>query len=140
MEQANSTLYVVWLYVSQEKQITIGKKGTFSFPKGHYLYIGSAKRGLSQRLQRHYRLNKKKRWHIDYFRENASWRHSWAFQEASGECALQKYTADLLKGEYPVPSLGSSDCCCPAHLIKVPEMSKTKGDLLSRFWHENTFT
>lgn len=136
MAQEHLTLYIIWLYLEKETNITIGKKGSFSFPKGDYLYIGSAKRGLSQRLKRHYRLDKKKRWHIDYFRAHALWRKKWTFHERTGECALRRFTADMLNAEYPLRGFGSSDCRCPAHLLKVPEMSKTTGNRLSKRWHK----
>jgi Uri superfamily endonuclease len=54
------------------KKIPIGKLGTFYFPAGFYIYVGSALNGLDARITRHLSKNKKKRWHIDYFLDRAT--------------------------------------------------------------------
>jgi len=42
------------------------RPGQIPFPAGWYVYTGSARNGLAQRVGRHLRHNKRKHWHIDY--------------------------------------------------------------------------
>ena len=58
--------YLLILENRSDEKIEIGHLGKVSFKKGYYVYIGSAMNGLDQRVKRHYRFRKNKRWHIDY--------------------------------------------------------------------------
>ena len=42
------------------------RKESICMEKGLYLYVGSAKKGLEQRLARHMKKRKNRFWHIDY--------------------------------------------------------------------------
>jgi hypothetical protein len=45
-------------------RLRVGALGVLSFEPGYYCYVGSARRGLKARLQRHLRRSrKKKHWH-----------------------------------------------------------------------------
>jgi sugar fermentation stimulation protein A len=46
--------------------IHVGALGEFRFGEGWYVYAGSAMGGLQARIRRHFRTEKKLRWHIDY--------------------------------------------------------------------------
>jgi Uri superfamily endonuclease len=98
----------------------VGRLGVFDFPRGYYVYIGSAlgSGGLA-RLERHLRSAsgslKRPHWHIDYllcnplFRLEESW---WAVTPERLECRLAK----SLPGRH-IPRFGSSDCRCGSHLV-----------------------
>ena len=47
--------YALVLQLERQEEIAIGKLGTFTFPAGYYLYVGSAlgPGGLEARLARH---------------------------------------------------------------------------------------
>ncbi|MFQ6031477.1 MAG: DUF123 domain-containing protein [Candidatus Zixiibacteriota bacterium] len=64
-------IYQLLIYLPKNAWIIIGKRGKFRFPKGYYIYTGSARNGLEKRIKRH--LNKKKKhfWHIDYLLDSA---------------------------------------------------------------------
>jgi Uri superfamily endonuclease len=47
------TLYSIHLKLEDNPLLLIGKLGTFSFQKGTYIYIGSPKRNIRQRINRH---------------------------------------------------------------------------------------
>ena len=64
----NDTLYAIHLHLPDDIEATIGAFGTFPFPNGHYVYIGSAKKNIRSRVERHYKMDKPNRWHLDYFR------------------------------------------------------------------------
>jgi len=60
--------YSLMIFASRAVRVRVGSLGSFSFPRGVYLYVGSArgKGGLKARVQRHLTRPKVKRWHIDY--------------------------------------------------------------------------
>ena len=118
----NHTYYSIFLNIKKECEVEIGKLGIQSFQPGVYVYVGSAKRNLLKRVERHICMNKKKRWHMDYIRPYGSIVKIITYDDSLGECELAgKFIA---KGEIPVPRMGSSDCKCPSHFIYLgnPEL------------------
>ena len=109
------TLYAVFLTLPEDTTIQIGALGTFNFPQGNYVYIGSAKKNIVKRTGRHYEKNKKKRWHLDYFRPFCDITEIQSFKEEAGECALAARFSK--QGAIVVNRFGASDCRCPGHLI-----------------------
>ena len=112
--------YALVLHLGRQEEIAIGKLGTFVFPAGYYLYLGSAlgPGGLEARLARHRRRGKRPRWHIDYLLERAAPVEVWSV--ASGrrlECLWARAARELPGARIPVPGFGSSDCRCPSHLV-----------------------
>lgn len=110
-------IYLLHIFVKNDLALQIGKLGERFFPRGEYLYIGSAQNGLKKRIERH--LGKRRRlfWHIDYLLANESveikdiiW-HKEAGKEE--ECKI----ASLLRsfGE-AIVGFGSTDCKCESHL------------------------
>ncbi|MBC7288727.1 MAG: GIY-YIG nuclease family protein [Armatimonadetes bacterium] len=94
----------------------IGALGWHRFEAGLYIYFGTAQRGLSARLARHFSKAKRLRWHIDYLTVHAScvgallWRAP-RERECDGAQAAAKVWP------CPVARFGSSDCGCAAHLF-----------------------
>jgi len=112
--------YALLLELEQEAVITVGRLGTFRFPAGYYVYVGSAlgSGGLAARLARHRRRDKKLRWHIDYVLAHA--RIVDVRVDDSGErleCAWACALLSVPGVQVVVPRLGSSDCTCPSHLV-----------------------
>lgn len=115
----NHTLYAVFLTLSEDQIIEIGAKGPFSFTKGTYVYIGSAKKHIEKRVNRHYQIDKKKRWHIDYLRPYCTVTKIQTYDHPAGECSLAALFAK--EGEVWIKRFGASDCKCNGHLIKLNE-------------------
>ena len=114
--------YALLLALDGEAAITVGKLGTFAFPAGYYLYIGSARSGLWPRLRRHLKREKKLRWHIDYLRQHAEVIEVWYLvSDEPMECPWARTAATLPGAQTPVAGFGSSDCRCQSHLIHYPE-------------------
>jgi Uri superfamily endonuclease len=124
--------YALLLEMDEQERITIGKLGTFDFPAGYYLYVGSAlgPGGLRARLARHRRGSespsgsnsgqggKKLHWHIDYLLQQAQLIEVWSMvSEERLECKWGEVARRLSGAQVPVRGFGSSDCRCPAHLI-----------------------
>ena len=115
--------YLLFLYISEE--IPIDRRGErIDLEKGFYFYIGSAfgAGGLSSRLHRHIRKQKKKHWHIDQITMHEA-------SEIVGiavsinqkkECEFNQFLSSF---EYFVPiyGIGNSDCQknCESHFLKV---------------------
>jgi Uri superfamily endonuclease len=108
----------------QKKSIKISKKGTFDFPKGYYVYTGSAKRGLKGRISRHLNKDKKKFWHIDYLLPYAQIKDI-VIRRQKSECYWNNGLSKSRGSWILVKGFGSSDCQCPTHLLhfkKKPEL------------------
>jgi len=112
--------YTLVIFSPHTQTIRIGQLGTFRFPRGYYLYIGSAMNGLVARIARHLRPDKNKRWHIDYFLEHAQIKEVWTHQgDERFECVWAQASLALPNAQIIAPRFGASDCNCATHLIYV---------------------
>ena len=118
----NSGLYQLHISLSDTETVDVGRLGRYLFPRGNYIYTGSAKRGLNARIERHKRSDKKLHWHIDYLLEAKSAKITsvdiFEFHEG-GECVLNQ----SVEGEHFLSGFGASDCKngCKSHLVFVGE-------------------
>lgn len=124
-------VYQLLIYLARSTHIKIGKKGTFRFPKGYYIYTGSAKSGLKARVERHLRKEKKCFWHIDYLLDRASVKKVFLFlDDRLDECFLSRKMLKRSEAEVIVPKFGASDCNCPTHLVffgRLKDVPKNNG-------------
>lgn len=114
--------YILVIVVEQELRLTIGRLGTVDFPRGHYLYVGSALRNLRARLSRHLRREKRIHWHIDLLLEHARVVEVW--YRPGGERLECAWARALIGAPGLVPwgrRFGASDCRCPTHLYHSAE-------------------
>jgi Uri superfamily endonuclease len=119
-----ATSYVLVLEVTNQLRVTIGCLGLCHLEPGCYLYVGSAKRSLAQRLKWHIRRRKKRRWHIDYLTTAKAVRVVGAFVTARwGECALRGVLEAREGCPSVLPRFGASDCTygCVSHLLRLRE-------------------
>lgn len=120
-------LYVMVLELKENRRIKPGKLPETEFKRGTYLYVGRAKRGLRERLERHLRKNKKLFWHIDYFLQVAKLTDIWVKLNSFNECRMVSQIRKFLKrSEIPQKKFGASDCRCPGHLLYLPEVGDLK--------------
>ena len=115
------TLYTIYLRLDHDESIKIGKLGEYFFQKGTYIYVGSAKRNIVKRIQRHKDREKKLHWHFDYLRPFGIITKIITYNERLGECALAEKIRKIEHGILPIKGFGSSDCKCYAHLIYIKE-------------------
>ncbi len=109
--------------MKRQTGIRVGSLGVIDFPKGRFVYVGSALNSLLPRLARHLRTSRGEgrvaHWHIDYLlREpgveiEAIYATDWAVRM---ECEIAARVAE--RGE-AVPRFGCSDCACESHLYRV---------------------
>ena len=104
--------YQLFINVTKEIDLKIGKLGRYLFPVGSYVYTGSAKKNINKRIERH--LSKKKlHWHIDYLLNNDAAQIIDIKKSEMIECNLNKKT----NGTRIIKGFVSSDCnlCCGSH-------------------------
>ena len=108
--------YQLHINISDNIEIQIGKLGQFTFPKGHYIYTGSAKKNVDERIKRHKSNSpdKKLHWHIDHLLNDKNTKIIEINKFAEEECILNQKTI----GEIIITGFGSSDCKnkCKSHL------------------------
>jgi len=108
--------YMLILNLDEDKDIEIGKAGRFFFRKGYYIYVGSAMKDLTARLERHKRKRKNLFWHVDYLREHTTVVHTLPIRSSSKlECNIASSVHDISDGS--IMGFGSSDCNCYSHLF-----------------------
>lgn len=119
-EARDSGSYIIMLHIAADVNVIVGSLGEIHFSPGYYLYVGSAKRALTKRLDRHLRKNKTFHWHIDYLRNYAD--SCVAIPIRSSE-PLEHKLAAALQGiaDVSIPAFGSSDCGCATHLFRFTE-------------------
>lgn len=107
-------LYQLRIRLERPFTIRVGALGNCRFPAGWYVYTGSARNGLHQRIRRHLRHAKRKHWHIDYLLAVADSVEAFVMPGTGiAECDLH---ASLKGTATPIRGFGSSDCRCPSHL------------------------
>ena len=105
--------------LQNDTKVRVGAKGVHEFPSGVYAYVGSALSGLEQRVARHLRPDKKRRWHIDYLIENGEVISTIMVPSISKqtECAIASALLRSPGAQVVMQGFGSSDCACPTHLV-----------------------
>jgi len=115
--------YCLCIEVSADMEVSVGILGRITFPRGRYVYVGSALNSLEPRITRHMRTSEGTHnvthWHIDYLlRERAVTLDRVYYAESCErmECLIASGVAE--HGE-PVVGFGCSDCDCVSHLYRV---------------------
>lgn len=119
-EARDEGAYLLVLEMARGRRIDVGGLGRIPFPKGYYVYAGSARANLSKRVERHLRLRKRPHWHIDFLRGGAD--SCTALPVRASEDLEHGLAAALGKlAGWSIPRFGSSDCRCPTHLFAFRE-------------------
>lgn len=112
--------YLLILELRRNRKISVGQLGTLLFKKGFYIYVGSAMAHLSQRIERHRRLQKRHHWHIDELRAKTHFKTALPIRSSTRlECEISEALFRIC--EWTVPRFGCSDCCCSTHLFGMAE-------------------
>ena len=119
-ENHDSGDYLFVIQIADDTDIAIGSKGIMHFPKGYYVYTGSAKKNLSARLARHSRKRKKFHWHIDYLRQEADVIAAIPIR-TSQELEHELAGAVEVISDWRIDGFGCTDCHCLSHLFGFTE-------------------
>lgn len=115
-ESSDRGCYMVVLRVEVDQYLNIGSLGEIFFREGFYIYVGSARKNLRSRMERHKRKRKKLHWHIDYLLQSAQVVTTIPIRTAEDlECELAEKMLSL--SHWYVPCFGCSDCKCTSHLF-----------------------
>lgn len=112
--------YALILYCKINELIQIGKNKKLKLQSGYYVYCGSAfgPGGIAARVGRHFKLNKKQRWHIDYLREKCTIKEAWiCYSEKKLEHQWSSEFSEQIDSLIPLRKFGSTDCKCNSHLF-----------------------
>ena len=115
-------IYLLMIRLHGPRWIQIGGRGHRFFLRGSYAYVGSARRGMSSRLNRHLKDEKRLHWHIDYLL-----RYAEIEVIVFGECASDRECAlanELSRSFQSILGFGSTDCRCTSHLFFSPHRSR----------------
>ncbi|MBD3224612.1 MAG: DUF123 domain-containing protein [Caldithrix sp.] len=109
--------YQLFLEVNKDLSIFIGALGFVQIPAGSYVYTGSARRNIDERIKRHLNNNKKLHWHIDYLLTNPHVHISTILKSELEECALNQQVEGIIITD----RFGAGDCIknCKSHLKKI---------------------
>ncbi len=114
-EAVDRGAYILICQIEKFSRICIGKKGLVDFNPGYYLYVGSAIKNLTSRLNRHRRSRKRLFWHIDYFLQEAKLIQILPIRTTDNlECEIAQ---ELNQIAISIPDFGASDCHCSSHLF-----------------------
>jgi sugar fermentation stimulation protein A len=126
-------VYLLLLELETGRNIKAGRLPETYFNAGFYLYVGRARSGLRQRVERHLRKGKRIFWHIDYFLRKAKIREIFIKPDYLDECRMIMSIIKLLKqARIAQEKFGASDCGCGGHLIylgKEPNSKKLRKQL-----------
>jgi sugar fermentation stimulation protein A len=113
--------YLLILQLQGERSLEFGRReNRQTCPAGYYVYVGSAMKNLSQRLERHRRLRKNKFWHIDYLREVSEFQAALPIRSSEDlECTIAERMRTI--ADWAIPGFGASDCACPGHLFGMKD-------------------
>jgi len=119
-EAHDSGSYLIILRLKNARRCLIGGLGEVRFKKGYYLYVGSSRTNLTQRIARHRRLIKRHHWHIDYLRSVAEFYAALPVRASVNlECDIARALNRI--ADWNVKGFGSSDCVCESHLVGMAE-------------------
>jgi sugar fermentation stimulation protein A len=108
--------YLLLLELDREWKVEIGGLGSLLFPRGHYVYVGSAMKNLTARVHHHQRPVKRPHWHIDYLRPYASSFQAFPIRASARlECKVAEAASGFFHAIHK--GFGSSDCGCQTHLF-----------------------
>ncbi len=127
----NKGIYCLIVELFHECSIRVGCLGTFRFPAGFYVYIGSAQNNLECRIERHLQRKKNFHWHIDYLLRYGQIARVHKFPGIKNkECVLSRKIGDMEDAAVLVKGFGSSDCLCISHLYFFQEDPSLKISML----------
>lgn len=115
--------YQLYLEVKSPVHILVGRLGYRLFPRGRYVYTGSARKNMRARILRHISARKKNHWHIDYLLSAKGVNICKIIMSDLEECRLNR----MCEGEIVVKGFGSTDCHdgCGSHLKFIGDTKRT---------------
>ncbi len=138
VKKTDKGTYLLVMDLKESQNISAGKLPVTFFNHGKYFYVGQARKGLQQRLNRHLRKEKKLFWHIDYLLSEAEIKEIWIKRDIFDECLTIKNIKKGIKDAFfPLKKFGSSDCKCHSHLLCLLSTKRDFTSLRKRLGYES---
>ncbi len=141
--------YCLCVTVDENIGVEVGALGVMAFPRGLYVYIGSALSGFEARILRHVEtsrsLRKVTRWHIDYLLKEPEVHIESVYVRIADERVECTLAGEVSSRGEPMRGFGCSDCRCASHLFGVrgfgflPELGLEMWPLDNRRTYEGCF-
>lgn len=114
-------VYTLLLFLKEDMDV-----GRWSLKKGPYCYTGSGLSNLLARVERHFRKEKRIKWHIDLLTTHKDVKVLGAVLAESLERMECKVNKELERFGTPVEGFGNTDCKggCRGHLVRGPELKE----------------
>jgi sugar fermentation stimulation protein A len=126
--------YLLVLEGDRDRTLRVGKLGGVEFPKGFFIYVGSAMRGLEARIHRHERLRKRLHWHVDHLRAETRLVQTFPIRSADDlECELAESLSQI--SDWSHRGFGCSDCECDSHLFGFATDPRQRPEFLRVLLH-----
>jgi sugar fermentation stimulation protein A len=118
-EAVDTGSYLMVYTLNKPRTVEVGQLGRVTLPAGDHVYVGSAMKNLTARVNRHLRTRKRMHWHVDYLGAIADKREAIPIRGSQRrECEIAAAVSNLLT---PGPKgFGCSDCPCATHLLHSP--------------------
>jgi Uri superfamily endonuclease len=124
MARDDGGTYALFLTLDEGFSEEVGSLGRVRFPRGNYVYAGSAASGLGPRLLRHAKDDKVLHWHVDRLTSRGECQVVGAVTFGPGgpnECRIVELLEALPWVQVEPRGFGSSDHRCPGHLVRLGE-------------------
>jgi sugar fermentation stimulation protein A len=126
--------YLLILESDRDRTLRVGKLGGGAFPKGFFIYVGSAMQHLEARIHRHQRLRKRLHWHVDHLRAKTRLIQDFPIRSADDlECELAESLSQI--SDWSHRGFGCSDCDCDTHLFGFTTDPRERPEFLRVLLH-----
>lgn len=115
-------IYILIIQLGGDIDITIGALGKLHLSQGLYAYVGSAQSSLEKRIERHFRREKRKFWHIDYFLDDLATKIVKTYVSNASKAQECLIAREIGQKGVPIAGFGCSDCKCRSHLVRLDSL------------------
>jgi sugar fermentation stimulation protein A len=122
------TIYFIIIFIPRRLRLEIGLLGETDLEKGYYIYIGSGGRNIYKRIGRHFRVAKRRKWHIDYITNIYPAIEAYIVRDVD-EYTLSQYFYE--KGLKYIYKFGATDKKSISHLYFVSSKSELENEIIS---------
>ncbi|UCC93926.1 MAG: GIY-YIG nuclease family protein [Thermoplasmata archaeon] len=131
--------YALFFMLEEGFSEAVGSLGRVRFPRGVYVYAGSARSGLGPRLLRHARPVKRVHWHIDRLTSRPECQVVGAVTfgpDGPSECDIVRWLVGIPWVVMGPERFGASDHDCPGHLVVLGERPESVERAVKRLEEE----
>ncbi|HIE36782.1 TPA: GIY-YIG nuclease family protein [Candidatus Geothermarchaeota archaeon] len=115
-------IYLLFIYIEKDLTLSVGSLGKILLKNGIYVYIGSGGKNVYKRIERHFKMRKRVRWHIDYITTTKQPFMAWIIE--GGDVSEVSIANILMDRYFYIPGFGASDSILNSHLFFLNSMEE----------------